>query len=55
VHWFVFIWYGLSFVSVVLGRVVFAWSLERRGAKVQSLWLGMPGYVESVYREWCAR
>jgi len=54
VQWLVTLWFALSVGSVVFGRLIFAWWIWRRdGAKLNSFWIGTPGYLEAVYASWC--
>ncbi len=53
VQWFVIIWFALSGITVVLGRFIFAWRIWKRGARLNSFWIGTPGYLEVVYARWC--
>jgi hypothetical protein len=51
-QWLVIGWFVLSVLTVMLGRLVFALWLESQGGKVGWFWVGRPGYLESVYRDW---
>jgi len=53
VQWLVIVWFVLSGVAVVLGRLIFGWWIWKRGARLNSFFLGTPGYLEVVYARWC--
>jgi|SRR5712664_916792 len=52
-QWSATVWFGLSIVALVFSRF-FLWRwLANRGAHVEWLFVGTPGYLESVYRRLC--
>ncbi len=52
-QWLVILWFVLSVGSVVFGRMIFAWWIWKRGAKLNFFWIGTPGYLEAVYARRC--
>jgi len=52
-QWFVVIWFMLSGGAVVSGRLIFGWWIWKHGARLNSFWLGTPGYLEVAYARWC--
>jgi hypothetical protein len=53
IQWLVITWFAVSGFAAVLGRFTFGWWIWKRGARLDSLWIATPGYLEVVYTRWC--
>ena len=52
-QWVVLVWFACAVLAEVLSTVVFAIWLRRRKVSLTFGMIGMPGYLEYRYAEWC--
>lgn len=52
--WLILIWFAAAILAEVIGMLVFAWRLRRRGVRLVFGLVGIPGYLEYQYARWCA-
>ncbi len=48
-------WFVVSAMIQLVTTLVFRWWLRQRGVKLISAFVGIPGYLEYVYFEWCRK
>ncbi len=53
VQWIVVVWFAVSGATLVVSRFMLWRWLISRGAHVEWLFVGTPGYLESVYKRLC--
>jgi hypothetical protein len=51
--WLILIWFATSILAEVIGMLIFAWRLRRRGVHLIFGLVGVPGYLEYCYAQWC--
>jgi hypothetical protein len=49
----IFVWFGVSVFVAVGGNFVFLFWLRRRGVKLVYSLVGIPGYMDYAYLQWC--
>ena len=47
------IWFIISVLLAVFGNICFLFWLRNRKIKINYMWAGTPGYLESIYFKWC--
>jgi len=52
--WVLLIWFAAAILAEVVGLLAFAISLRRRGVALVFGLVGIPGYLEYRYAQWCA-
>lgn len=51
--WLILIWFASAILAEVIGMLIFAWQLRRSGARLVFGMVGVPGYLEYHYAQWC--
>jgi steroid 5-alpha reductase family enzyme len=51
--WVLLIWFAAAILAEVVGMLAFAISLRRRGVALVFGLIGIPGYLEYRYAQWC--
>ena len=49
----ILIWFGLTIFTEVFSSILLVWWLRRRGVKLMFYRIGVPGYLENSYLNWC--